>query len=271
MRLLILSDLHREIWCRDQTRYDAWADPCPQIDLSVSKPDVVILAGDIDTGTRAIAWADEAFRGLPVLYVHGNHEGYGHSLDELEVALADQCESTGHIYCLNRAEHVIGSVRFLGTTLWTDFKLYGKEAYPMAVREAGNAMNDYRRIRVANKRNRLLKPSDTVHWHREQRSWLEERLAEPFDGKTVVVTHMAPSARSIAPEYQGANLTPAFASALDDLVERADLWVHGHTHSSADYYIGRCRVISNPLGYPRRSLPVRPENLIFDPNLVVEI
>lgn len=271
MRALILSDLHREIWYRDQTRYDGWVDACPKIDLSVSKPDVVILAGDIDVGVAAIDWAAEVFGGLPVIYVHGNHEGYGHCLDDLEVRLAERCAATRNVHFLNQSEHAIGSVRFLGATLWTDFGLYGKEAGAAAMREASNLMNDYRRIRIARKRNRLLKPSDTIRWHAEQKSWLESQLDQQFSGKTVVVTHMAPSARSISWEYQGAALTPAFASALDELVERADLWIHGHTHHSVDYCIGECRVVSNPLGYPRRTSPILPENPNFNPHLIVEI
>lgn len=46
MRLLILSDLHLEVW----------RDNAPAIDLS-GRPDAVILAGDIDTGSNAIDWA----------------------------------------------------------------------------------------------------------------------------------------------------------------------------------------------------------------------
>jgi predicted phosphodiesterase len=271
MRLLILSDLHREIWRRTQINHPGGVDPCRQIDLSVSRPDAVVLAGDIDVGTAAVNWADSFFAGLPVLYVHGNHEGYGHNLDELQDAIAEACEASGHVHYLNRRELVLGGVRFLGATLWTDFKLYGQEAYSAAFHEAGAVMNDYQRIRLAGMGYRKLRPADTERWHRQERAWLEDRLAEPFEGRTVVVTHMAPSARSISEQYQGDILSPAFASALDPLVERADLWIHGHTHSSADYRIGRGRVICNPQGYPGRYERMRPENPAFDPNLVVDV
>lgn len=271
MRLLILSDLHREIWYRSQTCYEGMADPCPQIDLAVSRPDVVVLAGDIDVGAGAVEWADRAFAGLPVIYVHGNHEGYGEHIDEVQDEIAVACKATGHVHYLNRRELVIDGVRFLGAALWTDFKLYGKDFYHAAVHDAGMMMNDYRRIRLARKGYRKLRPSDTERWHFEDRTWLESRLAEPFDGKTVVVTHMAPSERSIADQYKGDTLSPSFASNLDWLVERVDLWVHGHVHSTLDYRIGRGRVICNPLGYPDGRGRIRPENPAFDPNLIVEI
>lgn len=272
MRLLILSDLHREVWYPATKTYcEGWADRFPQIDLAISRPDAVVLAGDIDLGARAVAWADEAFAGLPVLYFHGNHEGYGHNLDEVQDEIQVACKATGHVHHLNRGEVVIGGVRFLGATLWTDFKLYGRQLYPVAIHDAENMMNDYKRIRLARQGYRKLRTSDTEQWHFRDRIWLEERLAEPFDGPTVVVTHMAPSEQSIPTEYKGDTLSPAFASSLDHLVEQSDLWVHGHVHSSFDYRIGRARVVCNPLGYPGRYEHMRPENAAFDPNLVVEI
>jgi len=271
MRLLILSDLHREIWYRTSPRPEGWVDPFPPIDLAVSRPDVVILAGDIDVGARAVEWATQAFARVPVLYVHGNHEGYGHHLDDVQKDIAMACAASGHVHFLDRSERVIGGVRFLGATLWTDFKLYGKEASVLAKYDAGQWMNDYKRIRLAKKGYRKLRPDDTEQWHFRDRVWIEERLAEPFDGKTVVITHMAPSERSIAEEYKGDSCSPAFASNLDHPVERADLWIHGHVHHSLDYRIGGGRVVCNPLGYPGRADRIRPENPVFDQNFIVEI
>ena len=155
----------------------------------------------------------------------------------------------------------------MGAALWTDFLLYGVDHYPEAVKAAQTRINDYRRVRLQRDGGRGLMPSDTEEWHREDAAWLDTCLGRPFPGKTVVITHMAPSARSISAPYVGAPLSAAFASNLDHLVERSDLWIHGHMHSSADYRIGRARVVCNPLGYPRREGV--PENLSFDPNRVV--
>lgn len=271
MRLLILSDLHREIWYREQTRYEGQADHFPIIDIARSRPDVVVLAGDIDVGDRGVTWADEAFSGLPVVYVHGNHEGYGNALDELQRDIEAACSRTKRVQYLNRRELVLGDVRFLGATLWTDFMLYGKERHALAVEQAGARMNDYRRIRMNSESPGRLTPADTARLHREDLTWLEGRLATPFEGKTVVVTHMAPSMRSISAKYRHGLISAAFASNLDYLIARADLWVHGHTHSSADYQVGSCRVICNPLGYPSRDGLELPENAEFNPNLSVEV
>ena len=259
MRLLILSDLHHEVW----------REHAPRIDPALSRPDVVILAGDIDTGAKAVAWAAHTFAGLPVLYVHGNHEGYGHNLDEVQDELRAACRAAGNVHLLDCGEHVIEDVRFLGATLWTDFRLFGDDTRQAAMREAEAFMTDYKRIRLAKKGYRKLRAADTAQFHALQRSWLRRKLEEPFAGRTVVITHMAPSSQSVAPAYAQALTSAAYASRLEELAQRADLWVHGHMHDSFDYALGQCRVVCNPCGYMTRGGGV--ENPRFDPNFVVDV
>lgn len=222
MRLLILSDLHREVW-RDAPSVASDALSAYLPDLSISRPDVVVLAGDIDVGERAVDWADETFPDLPVIYVHGNHEGYGHNLDSLRKHLAARCAATGHIHYLNRSELVVAGVRFLGATLWTDFHLLGSDHYQASMEEARTKLNDYRRIRLASGGYRRIRPIDTIQWHGRDRLWLQERLNEPFQGRTIVVTHMAPSVRSIPERYREQLISAAFASNLEALVLKSDL------------------------------------------------
>ncbi len=101
--------------------------------------------------------------------------------------------------------------------------------------------------------------------------WLEKQLALPFNGPTVVVTHTAPSSRSIATRYEGSALNGAFVNNLDYMFEgdfAPDLWVHGHVHQAFDYAVGGTRVVCNPLGY----LPREDERLNgFDWFKVVEV
>ena len=88
---------------------------------------------------------------------------------------------------------------------------------------------------------------------KETESWLTAALATPFDGQTVVVTHFAPSLRSADPRYGLAPGTAGFCNALDELLPRAQLWLHGHLHCPSDYVDSsgprHCRVVANPLGY----------------------
>jgi predicted phosphodiesterase len=260
VRLLILSDLHLE-FRRSQK---------PVFDLSIAKPDIVLLAGDIDTdAVGVVTWAADAFPGLPVLYVHGNHEGYGGKIDTVIEKISVACATTPNVHYLHQAEFRHMGVRFLGAALWTDFALFGEDLRQECMNAAAMFMTDYRSIRLASERYRKLRPLDTVRFHREDRTWLAKKLEQPFEGPTVVITHMAPSKASVAPQYAGDLLSAAFASNLDDLVCKANVWVHGHMHTSSDYHIGRCRVVCNPYGYINKD--GGPENGEFRPDFIVEL
>lgn len=259
MRLLILSDLHHELWRQH----------APVIDPSISQPDVVILAGDINTGAKAVEWAAQVFPAIPVLFVHGNHESYGKNLEDIQDEIEVACAASQNVHFLNCGEYQLGHVRFLGATMWTDFRLFGDDDRQAAMRAAEEVMVDYKRIRLAKKGYRKLRASDTAQFHAVHKSWLQQKLAEPFSGTTVVITHMAPSMMSVAGKYASDPVSAGYASRLEDIACHADLWVHGHMHDSFDYKIGKCRVVCNPCGYMNRS--GAPENWNFDPNFIVEI
>lgn len=214
--------------------------------------------------------------------VAGNHEFYGAQLvDELQAMKRAAAGSLVHV--LDRQAVVVDGVRFLGCTLWTDFQLpFGTTAQVdvgQALRQAGAGMAEYERIelmapamRAARPREfaRLLQAEDTLAMHWVDRDWLRRELEKPFDGQTVVVTHHAPSALSVAPQHVGDRLSPAFASELpEEFFDVPSLWVHGHTHHSADYTRRSCRVVSNPRGYPIQG--ARFENSSFSAGFVVEL
>jgi predicted phosphodiesterase len=97
-------------------------------------------------------------------------------------------------------------------------------------------------------------------------AWLQASLATPHDGPTVVVTHFAPSLRSADPRYGLTPGTAGFCNALDDWLDHADLWLHGHLHCPIDYRAGRCRVVANPLGYAAKG-----EQAGFQPGCVLTL
>jgi predicted phosphodiesterase len=282
MKVLVLSDLHLEL--------ASFAVPAG-LDY-----DAVILAGDIHSpGHRAVHWARrESIFGTekPILFVPGNHEYYNVELStELQQMRAAAPQGT-NIVVLDRDEVVIGKslmttntpVRVLGCTLWTDFALPVLDANGYSEQDVGWALDvanrrvrdfdcislDFGRPSDRERRRRLLTAEDTLARHWVDRSWLQRKLAEPFDGKTVVVTHHSPSRLSVAPKYAGDRLTPAFVSDLPaEFFEVPTLWVHGHTHWPVDAQIGRCRLISNPRGYRIKDGSF--ENQHFDPKLIIEV
>jgi hypothetical protein len=234
--------------------------PVPKTDA-----DVVVLAGDIHLGNKAIDWAQQFDK--PVIYLMGNHEYYKGHLETVNQRIKEAAVGT-NVYILDDDQVVLQGVRFIGGTLWTDFDLFGDAT--VAKLQAQDAMNDYRLIRTG-PGYRRLKPNDTQLMFEKSVALLQKRLAEPFPGKTVVVTHHAPSIHSVHPIYLNDKLTPAFASNLEYLMgPPISLWVHGHVHHSNDYMLNGTRVVSNPRGYHYKDDRL-PENPKFWPDLVVEI
>ncbi len=247
MKLHILNDLHVEFG--DFT--------VPETDA-----DVIIMAGDIGVGMQGLAWIEAQNPCKPVIYIPGNHEFYHHDIcmiDELKAKAPD------NVYVLNDTAVVLDGVRFLGSILWTDFMLFGEADKYFSVQCARKNMTDFNIIKINRKQ---FTPEDSIELHEKSRDWLSCMLSEPFDGKTVVVTHHAPSSKSVSPRFAKNLLTPAFASNLEELMDgsRAALWVHGHTHDGFDYDVFGTRVICNPRGYVAYE-----ENMMFNPELVVEI
>lgn len=247
MKLHILSDLHTEFGEFDPRDTDA---------------DVVVLAGDIGVGTAGIEWAARQFSEKPVIYVPGNHEYYHH-----DIGITDQLKSgtPENIQVLDHDDYEIDGVRFLGTTLWTDFRLYGEGEAWFSRQKAKRSIDDFTAIRNEGRR---FRPEDSVQLHEASKAWLVSELRNRFQGSTVIVTHHLPATPSIASQYRNDPLNPAFASHVEVVIEKyqPDLWIHGHTHVACDYEIYGTRVVCNPRGYPNES-----SGRGFLPELVVEM
>ena len=292
MKIQLLSDLHLE------TQPGFVPTPAPDAD-------VLVLAGDIGSyqpGSALPALGDRDF-GLarfsprqgwpvPVLFVPGNHEYDGLDFDDAHARLRETCERLG-ITWLEREVVVLGGVRFVGTTLWSDFDALGPlagrmpEATPPAhAVPSGYTLQLAAREKAFRAANHYLRKTGTVRggqpWLaeavREQallcQQWLADTLGAPpttpaataAKPRTVVVTHFAPSLRSADPRYGLTPGTAGFCNALDTLLPQAQLWLHGHLHCPSHYVHLGCRVVANPLGYAGKGEQAR-----FEPTLTLEL
>jgi 3',5'-cyclic AMP phosphodiesterase CpdA len=238
VRIRIYSDVHLE--------REPFSPPGGDADL-------VVLAGDIANGAAGIEWAKSTFE-VPVLYLAGNHEYYDGEFESVQTAM--RAAAGGRVELLDCSSFVLGAVRFLGCTLWTDYSLAPPSARPTVIEESRKLNPDYQKIRFG---SRAMAPEDAIALCTRQRAWLTAELASPFSGKTVVITHFAPHPRSIAPAFANHRANPAFVLDLEDAMGRAVLWIHGHTHSFFDYRVRGTRVVCNPRGYPGEHTGFRPE------------
>ncbi|WP_448950731.1 metallophosphoesterase [Labrys neptuniae] len=266
MRLWVLSDLHV-----DNSPYTLAPTP--------AGADVVIVAGDVCNRLhdRALPWLIKHVlpRGLPVIYVPGNHDFYRENVTtELPKSRA-RAQLEG-IHLLAEGESVvIGQARFIGATLWTDYAVGGSVLQGRVT--ADMRMNDHRLIRVG-PQYRRWQTEDALLRHHRQRAAIADALALPFAGPSVVISHHAPHPFSLIDNTVTDPCDAAYASDLTDLIaqHRPHLWIHGHIHASRDYRVHDTRIVSNARGnihsyrMGKRSF-VQVENPKHDPSLVIDV
>lgn len=255
-----------------------------------SDTDVVIVAGDIgsyqpgsrlggeDFGLERFSPLQPGFPTATVLYVPGNHEFDSLDYDETYARLRQTCERLGIVW-LEREVVSIDQVRFVGTTLWSDFDALARREKELT-KQMQQRTKAFRAANYYLSKNTTMTSGEPVLAEaiREMsltcQAWLRAALAVPFEGKTVAVTHFAPSLLSADPRYGLTAGTAGFCNAMDDLFPLVDVWMHGHLHCFNDYTIRggpndpswACRVVANPLGYLSKG-----EQAGFREHLVIEV
>jgi hypothetical protein len=170
--LWILSDLHLEL-----TR--GWDLPS-----GGARPrfHILVVACDlIPRMERGVKWLRERVPDRPVIYIAGNHEGYGCDIDRT-IEKAKEAAAGTSINVLQDESVRINDVTFAGATLWTDFDLFGDQR--LAMRIAGERMNDFRKIRLHQYQDRFL-PKHALARHVQSRAYLETEMRKVRPGPLV--------------------------------------------------------------------------------------
>lgn len=262
MKINILSDLHLEFG---------------QYPLAISGQ-CLLLAGDTIVVNHLVCpsrladsyfrptyreFFDRAHRQFDKVYViMGNHEFYHGEYHESFRVMRQFLEQWNNITLLeNQHTEIAPGWRLWGATMWTDFR-----DNPLHKMEADSNMNDFEVISWGKDRFTAARSAEVCG---DSRRELTQALSQHSLCKWIVMTHHAPSGRSVGPRYRGSSLNPAFHSDWDELIElnpEIAYWIHGHMHTTSDYWIGETRVICNPRGYFGRE---QVKN--FQPNLIIDL
>lgn len=274
---------------------------------------ILICAGDIGERTSGIDWVSQ-FK-CQTVYVCGNHEFWGGDYFEViqEITEKVSLPQYSHIKFLHNSSCVINGIRFVGATLWTDLANSWPWYKKNHVIKNFISMADFRRISaksfyenpqntkdllellqengielskaqefIVNKPfNPLLEIQENI----KSAEFLESALLEPFNGKTVVVTHHLPcpdfwmkklgmnekvllasyiNQDSLYQEYAKHNVPPNqdilmmgfYVNTLYQFFEQEfspDIWIHGHFHQEINEFLGKTRIVSSPVGYLKQS------------------
>ena len=254
MKAWIISDLH--VIDLEPFRSDR---------LMIPNADICICAGDVSNSVElSIQYlARHIAPHMPIVSVLGNHDCYGSTI-EASLQTAKPQRQNNRISVLENETVVIGDTRIIGATLWTDFEIeHGLAGDEMPLPERRAFAIDYCKRYIldfhaisrsdwyADGMPGVLTAKELIARHAVSRDFIRSELAKPFPGRTVVLSHHAPSPRSLHPRFKGRPSNAAFASDLSNLIHQAkpDVWIHGHVHHFLDYQEGQTRVLCNPRGY----------------------
>ena len=260
----IASDLHLEAFTGRRAE-DLCADFLPPD--ARDEDSILVLAGDISSnGEQLLDFLEVCCKRFKkVYYVAGNHEWYRHDYkmysSHMKKTLLDRA-TYGDIFAnLEFSFDSVGyeeiddlKLRFIFCPLWADG---GPSVEDQA--QVQFYLNDFRLITNGYHQDHgslvRFTVQDMIREHRAQKYQLEEYLKQPFDGRTVVITHHLPSRRLVSERFwpkdgsDGAN--GGFASNCDNMIAVHEpwLWVHGHTHDTIDTQLWKTRIVCNPCGY----------------------
>lgn len=278
MKIGIISDLH----------YDVWNNPLALekfIDMYVDKVDTIVFAGDIVYHEGVRDWCKSIYHKFKnIVIVLGNHDYWDvkrlnqTALQNIVDLWRDITIDFDNIHVLFNNDWSSNSenVHFVGGTYFTPLFAHDGDVsmHLDQTLQFQMGFNDFKYtyyLDPTTYTTRHYEPSDFITEYYKARDYLKDYLeTNPYlkeDSKVVVVTHFAPSRKSIHKKYKGSRYNCYWCADDDKLIktytDKIKLWIHGHTHTPFDYKIANTRVVCNPVGYPN-------ENELFNP-MIIEV
>lgn len=217
--------------------------------------DVLVLAGDVGVGVHLTNRVLQHFADIfpYVIYVFGNHEFYSSDMNHTKTQIKESVYHLSNVHILDASSVIINNVKFVGATLWTNFK----NGDPNVIWESSRYISDFQYI---SKNGKPFTPMDAINEFTRDAAFIKSEVSSTRDMQCVVVTHFLPSFACIASQYRDSgNLNYYFASELGNeiaMMDNVPFWMFGHTHYNIDVTIGQTRCIANPYGYHNSEISV---------------
>lgn len=230
LRIAAMSDIHCEFHA---DRGKSFINSLSPDDL-----DVLILAGDISIVRDSMLLETlnrfcSKFKNQKIIFVHGNHEFYGSDRKTVTGMTREAEKKNPNLIWLDNEIATIRGQRFVGSPLWFPYH------YENARWEKN--IGDFAEIK------------NFKDWiYSENQKSINFLRSEIMSGD-IVISHHLPTRKSTSLQYKNSPLNRFFVCDIENIIikKMPALWVHGHTHSSLDYWIGDARVLCNPFGYAR--------------------
>lgn len=237
----LLSDLHLEGANIDTLNNPGW--------------DILVIAGDLSADLSLL---DRFFAykvpDIPVVYVLGNHEYEGRRFHNVVEQYREVLQPFENVHLLDNQSVIIDNIKFIGSTLWSDFELRGLEQKQQSMDWAKQNVVDFTYIFKPNANNNGyhgITPEEMVEESKKAQRFIEFELKNNnFDGEKFVVTHFAPHKNSINPNFSRGD-SAYWVNNLEHLMGFSQYWVHGHTHSNFEYEVEGTKVVCNPRGFAK--------------------
>lgn len=206
--------------------------------------DILILAGDIvpfvqmDEHTDFFNYLSDNFE--QTFWVPGNHEYYGFDTATKGASFKEAVRT--NVLLLNNQVITLKNIALIFSTLWSNIPV---DNFLNVV----SRLTDFRAIYSS---GNFLSPVDYNLLHQQDLNFLIDVLQNNTAAVKMVITHHAPTFLNYPAKYKNDVLNVAFATELKNLIENyeIDYWQYGHHHvNSAEYIIGRTKLITNQLGY----------------------
>lgn len=242
MRLQVISDLHLSF-----NKNANLMDSLLMIDEMCKTDTYLMIAGDVEF-LSSFSDAKIAFDFLSqnynqVLVVLGNHDfyntqftnlSYSEILEQIHVFLLEY----QNVHLLDKDIYEHDDFVILGCTLWSHIRT------PVL----RFLMADY--ICILDDTKEAIDIKHTNEWNRECVDWLTKHILK-FSGvkPIIVMTHHLPVDTLVQKKWQKSVYCEAYANKMSGLLEHADVWICGHSHTGKREVINGCLCVMNPYGY----------------------